>query len=53
MNELPSTSTTMPPEARSAKIGIVAPTPAGTDAFLRAASSIDRGPGMAVRISRA
>ena len=52
MNELPSTSTTMPPYARSAKIGIVAPTLAGTDAFLRAASSSDRGPGMAVRTSR-
>ena len=52
MNELPSTSTTMPPEARSAKNGIVAPTPAGSAAFLRAVSSKDLGPGMAVLISR-
>ena len=53
MKEFPSTSITMPPDARSAKIGIVAPTPAGTEAFLRAVSSSERGPGRAVLISRA
>ena len=45
---LPSMSTTTPPAARSAKTGMVVPTPAATAAALRAIKSCDRGPGRAV-----
>src|SRR3954468_6233826 len=48
MRELPSTSTTTPPPARSTKTGRVVPTPADTVAARRASSSRDRGPGISV-----
>ena len=48
MSRLPSTSSTMPPNARAAYTGMVVPTPRETAEFLRAISSEDRGPGMAV-----
>ena len=52
MNRLPSTSSRMPPPARAANTGMVLPTPRDTAATLRLASSVECGPGMAVRIWR-
>ena len=48
ISRLPSTSSTMPPNARAAYTGIVLPTPRDTAALLRSISSCDRGPGIAV-----
>ena len=48
ISELPSTSTSTPPPARSTKTGSAVPTPAGTADVRRAISSIERGPGMSV-----
>ena len=48
IRQLPSTSTTMPPPARTPNTGIVVPTPWATADVLRAISSCERGPGMAV-----
>jgi uncharacterized protein len=45
---LPSTSTTTPPPAATAKTGIVVPTPRATALVFRAMSSSERGPGIAV-----
>src|SRR3954470_19800808 len=49
---LPSTSTMIPPPARSTYTGNVVPTPDDTAAFLRACNSTDRGPGIAVASTR-
>src|SRR3954452_10967380 len=49
---LPSTSTMIPPPARSTYTGNVVPTPEDTAAFLRACNSTDRGPGIAVASTR-
>ena len=46
MNRLPSTSSTMPPEARAANTGSVVPTPVGSAACRRAISSWELGPGI-------
>jgi hypothetical protein len=48
MSELPSASTITPPPAATTEMGIVVPTPAATASALRAISSCERGPGMAV-----
>ena len=45
---LPSTSTTTPPPASTAKTGIVVPMPLATAPVFRAISSSERGPGIAV-----
>ena len=47
ISELPSTSTRMPPAARAANTGITLLTPEATAALRRAASSSERGPGIA------
>src|SRR6478735_1535742 len=52
MSWLPSTSTTMPPSARSANTGMVVATPAATAACLRAISRRETGPGISVWRSR-
>src|SRR3954449_2527522 len=52
MSELPSTSTSTPPPARSTNTGRVLPTPADTVAARRAASSRERGPGISVTSRR-
>ena len=48
MSRLPSTSSTIPPNARAAYTGIVLPMPRATAALLRSIKACDRGPGMAV-----
>ena len=48
ISELPSTSTSTPPPARSMNTGSVVPTPAATAVARRANSSCERGPGIAV-----
>ena len=48
ISELPSTSTSTPPPARSMKTGNIALTPADTAACRRANSSLERGPGSSV-----
>ena len=48
ISELPSTSTTTPPPARSTNTGMVEPMPRATAAPRRAATSWERGPGIAV-----
>ena len=48
ISELPSASTSTPPPAASMNTGSVVPTPSATAAFLRASSSIERGPGTSV-----
>ena len=52
MRELPSTSSITPPPARTAKTGRTLPTPLATVAVLRASSSCDFGPGIAVTTRR-
>src|SRR5215207_2654425 len=52
MSELPSTSTTTPPPARSTKTGSVPPTPADTAAVRRSISARERGPGISVTSRR-
>ena len=48
ISELPSASMMTPPPAASTNTGSVVPTPSATAAFLRASSSVERGPGMSV-----
>ncbi len=48
ISELPSTSTSTPPPARSMKTGSVVPRPADTAALRRAKSACDFGPGIEV-----
>src|SRR4051812_21932322 len=52
ISELPSTSTSTPPPARSTNTGSVVLTPADTVAARRAESSRDRGPGISVTSRR-
>ena len=52
ISELPSTSTSTPPPARSMNTGNVVPTPAETAALRAAKSSRERGPGNSVTIRR-
>src|SRR4029078_11995684 len=52
MSWFPSASTRIPPPARSMYTGSTAPTPAATAAILRACSSTDLGPGIAVFSTR-
>ncbi len=52
ISRLPSTSSTMPPDADATKIGKVVATPSGTAALRRSHNARERGPGISVRSER-